>query len=85
MIGLTEMFPDCVRSAVCKSTSSMVAGSVWIWTASQTILWVVTSSAAVLALPIMFERERAAMEEQQMQQQRQVSRDLGLMWLSCKH
>lgn len=70
--GLTEMFPEGVRSF----TSSIGSFS---WNASKTLynlscsgLWVLASSAAILALPVMFETERAQMEEQQIQQQRQV-------------
>ena len=72
LLGLTEMFPESVRNA----TSSLVGLSgtsvKWLYQVSRVGVWVIASSAAILALPIMFETERAQMEEQQVQQKRQV-------------
>jgi len=47
-------------------------GSKWLYHVGRVGVWVVASSATILALPVMFESERNQMEEQQIQQQRQV-------------
>lgn len=78
LVGLTEMFPSFVRNAVCTGAETMVSGSFFLWSISKTGLWVVASSASILALPIMFERERSQMEEMQLQQQRQVKASILL-------
>ena len=71
--GLTEMFPERVRDAtsvICNGSWNLTK---WTYTNGRSLLWVLASSAAILALPVMFESERAQMEEQQIQQQRQVN------------
>jgi len=72
LIGLTEMFPEKLRSVVCNVSSSSWAGGKWLYSAGRVGLWVLASSATILALPVMFENERSQMEEQQIQQQRQL-------------
>jgi len=49
----------------------------WLLGVSRTGLWVIASSATILALPVMFESERLQIEEQQLSQQRQVSTIAG--------
>jgi import receptor subunit TOM22 len=72
LIGLTEMLPESVR----KVTSGVLG---WTWESGKWLLhvgrvglWVAASSATILALPVMFESERTQMEEQQLNQQRQL-------------
>jgi len=48
--------------------------SKWLFHVGRVGVWVVASSATILALPVLFESERNQMEEQQIQQQRQVSK-----------
>jgi len=48
-------------------------GSKWLYHVGRIGAWVIASSATILALPVLFESERNQMEEQQIQQQRQVS------------
>ncbi|ELU15706.1 hypothetical protein CAPTEDRAFT_175243 [Capitella teleta] len=70
--GLTEMFPESVRSLSSSATSMSISGSKWMYQTTRSLMWVLASSATILALPVMFESERAQMEEQQLQQQRQI-------------
>jgi len=70
--GLTEMFPDRLRNLVSGVAGATWSGSKWLFTAGRVAVWVVASSAAILAMPVMFENERTQMEEHQLQQQRQV-------------
>jgi mitochondrial import receptor subunit TOM22 len=72
LIGLTEMFPERLRNVVAGLAGASWYSSKWLFNAGRVGLWVVASSAAILALPVMFENERTQMEEQQIQQQRQV-------------
>ena len=72
MWGLTEMLPESVRNATSSLTSFSCKATKWLYGASRLTFWVVASSATILALPLMFETERAQMEEQQLKQQRQV-------------
>ncbi|BFZ03554.1 hypothetical protein BsWGS_06592 [Bradybaena similaris] len=72
LIALTEMFPDRVRS-VCSSAGSFVSTttktSFWL---VKNILWIASSSAVILILPVVFESERAQQHEEHLQQQRQI-------------
>ncbi|KAK2178222.1 hypothetical protein NP493_553g02000 [Ridgeia piscesae] len=70
--GLTEMFPECVRNATSGVVGMSGASAKWLYQVGRVGVWVIASSAAILAFPIMFETERAQMEEQQVQQQRQI-------------
>lgn len=73
LIGLTEMFPEKLRSVVSQVGSTSWESSKWLYHVGRIGIWVIASSATILALPVMFESERNQMEEQQIQQQRQVS------------
>eukprot|EP00918_Siedleckia_nematoides_P027508 GHVU01059356.1.p1 GENE.GHVU01059356.1~~GHVU01059356.1.p1 ORF type:complete len:149 (+),score=19.22 GHVU01059356.1:137-583(+) len=70
--GLTEMFPEPVRNVTHFVAGGTWGSTKWLWGVGKVALWVGASSATILALPIMFETERAQMEEQQKQQQRQI-------------
>jgi len=72
LIGLTEMFPERLRTVVSHVGSASWEGSKWLYHVGRIGVWVIASSATILALPVMFESERNQMEEQQIQQQRQV-------------
>jgi len=67
------MFPERFRSVVSRVGSASWEGSKWLYHVGRVGIWVIASSATILALPVMFESERNQMEEQQIQQQRQVS------------
>jgi len=70
--GLTEMFPDGVRNAThtlyC-GTKTGVKGLVSLVKQSS---WLFFSSSAILFAPVIFEIERARIEEEQRSQQKQV-------------
>ena len=66
------MFPPPLVSFSSKVFNFSWEASKFCYSAGRVALWVATSSATILALPVMFESERAQMEEQQLQQQRQV-------------
>jgi len=72
LIGLTEMFPESVRNASSSLLGFSIDATKWIYSTGRVVMWVAASSAVILALPVMFENERAQVEEQQMQQQRQL-------------
>lgn len=70
--GLTEMFPEPVRKA-CGTVSELTIGTVkfsYKFTCSAS--WIFFTSAMILFAPVVFEVERAQMEEQQRSQQKQV-------------
>jgi len=71
LIGLTEMFPDPVRNvtvSVASTTKSAVKG---FYNLSRSALWIAASSSLILFGPLVFEVERAQLEESQRSQQKQ--------------
>lgn len=70
--GLTEMFPDTVRSAAEVSAQCSVSMVKKFYSFSRSALWVGTTSFMILVLPVVFETERLQLEQQQLQQQRQI-------------
>lgn len=72
LMGLTEMFPQTLRTTSSNLVGFSVDATKWMYSTGRVIMWVAASSAVILALPVMFETERAQVEEQQMQQQRQL-------------
>lgn len=70
--GLTEMFPDAVRSVADASAHCSVSMVKKLYSFSRTALWVGTTSFMILVLPVVFETERLQLEQQQLQQQRQI-------------
>lgn len=70
--GLTEMFPDGVRNA-CGAVSDFSVSSVKnVFQFSCNASWIFFTSSMILFAPIIFETERAQMEEMQRTQQKQV-------------
>jgi len=72
LIGLTEMFPEPVRKGFVGLgciTSYVSKNSWWLLTNG---LWVASSSLVILALPVIFESERAQQQEQSVQKQREI-------------
>lgn len=73
--GLTEMFPDSVRS-VCGSVTDLSVRSVkTVYQLSCSASWIFFTSSMILFAPVIFEMERAQMEELQRSQQKQVGAD----------
>ncbi|XP_052766925.1 mitochondrial import receptor subunit TOM22 homolog isoform X2 [Mya arenaria] len=70
--GLAEMFPEPVRRS-CGSASQFTWSSVKVcFSYGRTAVWTLSSIFAIMFLPVLFERERASMQELQLQQQRQI-------------
>lgn len=72
LVGLTEMFPEGLTTAVTSSAKGLVSGAQWAYGAGRTLTWIVCSSATIMFLPIMIESERLGLEEAQKNQQRQM-------------
>ena len=72
LIGLTEMFPESFRNFVCATTDLAINGTKKLYSFGGSALWIVSTSFTVLALPLIFEVERAQAEEAEKQQQRQI-------------
>jgi mitochondrial import receptor subunit TOM22 len=72
LIGLTEMFPESVRDTTGKLWELAKWSSSNFYHYSREILWVVASSAVLLALPVALEVESLQIQEAQIQQQRQI-------------
>ncbi|KAM9424757.1 mitochondrial import receptor subunit TOM22 homolog [Pholidichthys leucotaenia] len=70
--GLTEMFPNSVRTAAGVSAHCSLSLVKKLYSFSRTALWVGTTSFMILVLPVVFETERLQLEQQQIQQQRQI-------------
>ncbi|KAL7868987.1 hypothetical protein AOLI_G00129750 [Acnodon oligacanthus] len=70
--GLTEMFPDTLRSAAEVSAQHSLSVAKKLYSFSRTALWVGSTSFMILVLPVVFETERLQLEQQQLQQQRQI-------------
>ncbi|KAI4495428.1 hypothetical protein M0802_008642 [Mischocyttarus mexicanus] len=72
LLGLTEMFPEKVRSVGYNFGSCMCTCVKGLYTFSCSATWLLFSSSAILFAPVFFEVERAQMEEVQRAQQKQV-------------
>ncbi|KAH8380259.1 hypothetical protein KR009_009733 [Drosophila setifemur] len=70
--GLTEMFPEPLRKAVEAVTGATVNGCKGFYTFSCNASWIFFTSSVILFAPVIFETERAQMEELQKSQQKQV-------------
>ncbi|XP_014240551.1 mitochondrial import receptor subunit TOM22 homolog isoform X2 [Cimex lectularius] len=70
--GLTEMFPEGVRSATMSLYCGTKSSLKYLYSLSRTTLWIFFSSSAILFAPVLFEVERAQVEEAQRTQQKQV-------------
>lgn len=70
--GLTEMFPESLRSAAEVSAQCSLSVAKKFYSFSRSALWVGTTSFMILVLPVVFETERLQLEQQQLQQQRQI-------------
>ncbi|GFG36242.1 hypothetical protein Cfor_10681 [Coptotermes formosanus] len=85
--GLTEMFPEGVRnvtstvvSASCTGIKETLFIHVGFYGLSRIITWCVFSSSAILFAPLIFEVERAQVEEMQRTQQKQVNSIHCALW-----
>jgi len=70
--GLTEMFPDKVRSAASITLNYSCSGMAKLYSFSRSAMWAGTAGFLVLVVPVLFEQERYNIEQQQQQHQRQM-------------
>ncbi|XP_030066672.1 mitochondrial import receptor subunit TOM22 homolog [Microcaecilia unicolor] len=70
--GLTEMFPDRLRSTAGVTFDFSLYVAKKLYSFSRSALWVGTTSFMILVLPVVFETEKLQMEQQQQLQQRQI-------------
>lgn len=70
--GLTEMFPDTVRNVTGAVTNFSVASVKTLYKFTCNASWIFFTSSMILFAPVVFEVERAQMEEMQKSQQKQV-------------
>nr|XP_033785347.1 mitochondrial import receptor subunit TOM22 homolog [Geotrypetes seraphini] len=70
--GLTEMFPDRLRSTAGVTFDFSLHVAKKLYSFSRSALWVGTTSFMILVLPVVFETEKLQMEQQQQLQQRQI-------------
>lgn len=67
------MFPEGIR----KTTNTVVDQTIWgvkgFYSFTRSAFWVIFSSSIILFAPVMFEVERAQLEEMQRTQQKQVN------------
>uniref|UniRef100_A0A0P4W7Z3 Mitochondrial import receptor subunit TOM22 homolog n=1 Tax=Scylla olivacea TaxID=85551 RepID=A0A0P4W7Z3_SCYOL len=61
--GLTEMFPDRLRSTCSSTVSSSLNLLKSTYELSRQVVWVAVSSSVILFAPVMFELERLNVEE----------------------
>ncbi|XP_066601255.1 mitochondrial import receptor subunit TOM22 homolog [Prorops nasuta] len=72
LVGLTEMFPEEVRNFGYNVGSCLYTCVKGLYSFSCSATWLFFSSSAILFAPIVFEVERAQMQEVQRTQQKQV-------------
>ncbi|XP_068148698.1 mitochondrial import receptor subunit TOM22 homolog [Drosophila tropicalis] len=70
--GLSEMFPESVRNAADVITRNTVKGISTLYKFTCSASWIFFTTSVILFAPVIFETERAQMEELQKSQQKQV-------------
>uniref|UniRef100_A0A8W7P9I4 Mitochondrial import receptor subunit TOM22 homolog n=1 Tax=Anopheles coluzzii TaxID=1518534 RepID=A0A8W7P9I4_ANOCL len=70
--GLTEMFPEPVRQFSGAVTDLTVRSVKGLYSLTCNVSWIFFTSSMVMLAPVVFEVERAQMEEMQKSQQKQV-------------
>lgn len=72
LLALEEMFPETLRNIVSSTINSSIFGTKWAFNKTRSVLWFVTSTAAILMLPLSIELERQEYQEQSRKQERQI-------------
>ncbi|XP_057668874.1 mitochondrial import receptor subunit TOM22 homolog isoform X2 [Diorhabda carinulata] len=70
--GLTEMFPEPIRNFTWSAMVNTKDGIKFAYSFSRSATWVIFSTSIILFAPVIFEVERAQMEEMQKNQQKQL-------------
>lgn len=71
--GLTEMFPEGVRTACDVITDFSISSTKNLYKFSCNASWIFFTSSMILFAPVLFETERAQMAELEMSQKQRVS------------
>lgn len=69
------MFPESVRDATYTMSVLTTQGVKGFYNLSRNVVWILVSSSVILFAPLIFEVERAQMEDMQRTQQKQVYPD----------
>lgn len=72
LLGLTEMFPDWLRSGTVSTVNGTLGGISAAYGLSRSAFWFAASTAAICFLPLMLEMERQQLEEQEAADQRSM-------------
>ncbi|XP_033231111.1 mitochondrial import receptor subunit TOM22 homolog [Belonocnema kinseyi] len=72
LVGLTEMFPKEVRNLSYNVGTCVCSCVKGLYSVSCTLTWFFFSTSAILVAPVLFEVERAQMDEAQRAQRNQV-------------
>lgn len=67
------MFPESVRNKTATVVEQTTSGMKTFYSYSRSAVWIVFSTSLILFAPVIFEVERAQMEEMQRTQQKQVN------------
>ncbi|XP_025422103.1 mitochondrial import receptor subunit TOM22 homolog [Sipha flava] len=70
--ALTEMFPESVRNSVSKLINTTGNAIVETYSFACTSTWYLSTTAALLLMPVLFETERIQMEEAQKNHSKQL-------------
>ncbi|XP_065155171.1 mitochondrial import receptor subunit TOM22 homolog isoform X2 [Atheta coriaria] len=70
--GLAEMFPESVRNATTTVVTNTTSGIKNFYNFSRNAMWIVFSTSIILFAPVIFEVERAQLDEMQRNQQKQL-------------
>lgn len=79
------MFPEPVRNASQVISDVTQTGVKTLYGFSRSAMWVVFTTSIILFAPVIFEVERAQMEEMQRSQQKQVQEKLSMFNLSSSY
>ena len=72
MVGLTEMFPESVRSFTSKSATKSWRLMKKTYTVCRNFGWIIASVAVISVVPVLFEIERDRMLVEEANQQRKL-------------
>jgi len=72
LIGLTEMFPECVRQGAVSLVKGSWSGTKYMYGFSRSAAWIFFSTASILFMPVMIETERLSIMDQQKQHKTQM-------------
>jgi import receptor subunit TOM22 len=72
LVGLSEMFPDGLRSGTVSLFKNSWSATQYLYSFSRSAGWIFFSTASILFMPVMIETERLTIMDQQKQQKTQM-------------